>query len=450
VSRSRTCRLRLPKYDVGDVNVHALRALSVYFRSLDPRLPRQVWILQGGGLVNSFGNGLVLPFLIIYLHNVRGLSLGLAGLIAATNSAAALVTGFVAGTLSDRIGPRAVLIGALGVMAGSIALFPLIREAWHAFALSAALGAGSGAFWPSQSALVNGLTPQGRRHSAFAVQRVTMNLGVALGGLTGGVIASTARPTTFTVLFLLDAATFIGYVLVLTRLRSPELHPEREEGSYRQVMRDRPFMSYVALNALFMGASMAVVVELLPPFAKNQADVSEFGIGILWFVDALVVVLAQLPVAKLAEGKRRMRGLALMGLIWASVMLIIDAGGYWLMASAATAVLAAAALLFAIGECLHGTIHVPLAADLAPARLVGRYMAFSSQSWQVGWIVGPAVGGFILQHEPYALWPIAAAVNLIGSGWALALERRLPRGVRTTPTGEETALRPELTPEPVR
>ena len=411
-----------------------MQPLRQYLRSLDPHLPRRVWVLQGGGLVNSFGNGMVLPFLIIYLHNVRGVPLGLAGLIAAANSAAALVTGFVAGTLADRIGPRQVLIAALCVMSGAIACFPLIREAWHAFALSAALGAGSGAFWPSQSSLLSGLTPRERRHSAFAIQRVTMNLGVALGGVVGGAIASTAHPTTFTALFLLDAATFLGYVIVLLRLPSPELHPEREAGSYAQVVRDRAFIAYVSLNALFIAASMAVFVELLPPFAKNQADVSELGIGLLWFVDAIAVVVLQLPVAKLAEGKRRMHGLALMGVIWAAVMLAIGASGYWLSATAATAALAVTALFFAVGECLHGTIHVPLAADLAPPRLIGRYMAFSSQSWQVGWIVGPAIGGFILQHRPYALWPLAAAANLLGAGWALALERRLPRGVRTTPT----------------
>jgi predicted MFS family arabinose efflux permease len=286
---------------------------------------------------------------------------------------------------------------------------------------------------------VSGLTPLPRRHSAFAVQRVTMNLGVALGGVAGGAIASTAHPTTFTVMFLLDAATFLGYVIVLARLAPPELHPERAAGSYGQVVRDRPFISYVALNALFMGASMAVFVELLPPFAKNQAHVSELGIGLLWFVDSIAVVVLQLPVAKLAEGRRRMHGLALMGAIWAAVMLGIGASGYWLTATVATAALAAIALVFALGECLHGTIHVPLAADLAPARLIGRYMAFSSQSWQVGWIVGPAAGGFILQHEPYALWPIAAAANLIGAGWALALERRLPDAVQRTPADAPAA-----------
>ena len=56
-------------------------------------------------------------------------------------------------------------------------------------------------------------------------------------------------------------------------------------------------------------------------------------------------------------------------------------------------------------------------ADLAPPALVGRYMAFGSQSWQVGWIIGPAVGGFMLQHAPLALWPIAAALNLVAALW---------------------------------
>ena len=71
-----------------------------YLRSLDPGLPRSIWILQLGSLVNSFGNGIFLPFLIIYLHNVRGIPLGYAGLVAASNSVAGLVSGFVAGAFS--------------------------------------------------------------------------------------------------------------------------------------------------------------------------------------------------------------------------------------------------------------------------------------------------------------------------------------------------------------
>ena len=403
-----------------------------YLRSLNPHLPRDVWVLQVGGLVNAFGNGIMLPFLVIYLHNVRGIPLGIAGLVAATNSVCGFASGFAAGTLSDRIGPRRVLATALCLMSVAIGLFPLVHHAWQAFVLYGLAGLGSGSFWPSQSTLLSGLTPQQRRHSAFAAQRVTMNLGVALGGLAGGFIASWS----FTALFLFDAGTFLAYVVVLLRVTAPELHPERAGGSYLEVVRNRVFMSYTFLNALVIAASIAVWVELLPPFAKNQAHVSPKGIGVLWAVDSLVVVVAQLPVAKLAEGRRRMRSLALMSLAFAAAMLGFDAAGYWTSGWIAAGLMAAITVVFAAGECLHGTIHVPLSADLAPPRVVGRYLAFASQSWQIGWIIGPAGGGFILQHAPYALFPVAAALQLIAAGWAIGLERALPQTARRTPRVE--------------
>jgi MFS family permease len=405
--------------------------VRAYLRSLDPQLTRDVWILQTGSLVNAFGNGIMLPFLVIYLHNERGIPLGIAGLVAATNSVCGFCSGFVAGTFADRIGPRRVLQIALCVMALAVGLLPLVHSAWQAFALYGLAGLGSGSFWPAQSTLVSALTPQERRHSTFATQRVTMNLGVALGGLVGGFVASWS----FTALFLVDAATFLGYLAVLTRVSSPELHPERESGRYLDVVRDRTFMSYTLLNALVIAASVAIWVELLPPFAKNQAHVGTSGIGLLWTVDSIVVVLAQLPVAKVVEGRRRMRALALMSLAFAASLVGFAVAGYWTAGWVAAGLMAAITVVFAAGECLHGTVHVPLSADLAPPRVVGRYLAFASLSWQIGWIVGPAGGGFILQHAPFALFPIAAALQLLAAGWALGLERALPEHAKRTPRG---------------
>jgi MFS family permease len=120
----------------------------------------------------------------------------------------------------------------------------------------------------------------------------------------------------------------------------------------------------------------------------------------------------------------------------------VGGAGEWTAGTTAAAVLAAAMVVFAFGECLHGAIHAPLGVDLAPPQLVGRYMALSSLSWQVGWIVGPAGGGFLLQHAPVLMWPIAAAINLGAATGALALERRLPEQVRRTPRGT-AAVEPE-------
>ncbi|MFL5980997.1 MAG: MFS transporter [Gaiellaceae bacterium] len=408
--------------------------MRAYLRSLNPQLPRDVWILQAGGLANMFGNGVIGPFLIIYLHNVRGISLGIAGLIVASSAAAALCSGFVGGALSDRLGPRAVLTGSLVVMAVGFALFPFIREPWHAFVLNMLVGAGSGSFWPSQSTLLSSLTPKDRRHAAFAQQRMTMNLGIALGGLVAGAIARTDNPNTFTVLFLLNTVTFLAFVVVLRMLPAVRVREEHHEpGRYADVLRHGTFIAYVLLNVVFIGAGIAVMSELLPPFAKNTAEVSDPAIGIIWFVSAAVVALAQLPVAKLVEGRRRMRGLALMGLLWVGTFLAVAAAGNWLTGSQAAVVFCVAVAVFALGQCLHGAIYAPLVVDLARPRMLGRYMAVSSASWQIGWLIGPAAGGFALQHAPISLWLAVAAICGLASAYALALEKSIPRELRRTP-----------------
>jgi len=412
-----------------------LRALLRYLRGLDPRLPRSVWILSLGGLANAIGNGLAFPFLVIYLHNVRGFSLGMSGLVLATTGAVSLLAGPVVGIVVDRIGGRATLAAALVLLAVGFGSYAFVKEPWQAFLASAVAGVGNAGFWPSQSALLAGLTPQNRRHAAFALQRVSRNLGIGLGGLAGGLIATTGNPTSFTVLFLLDAATFLVFVGMLAFVPEPVRAEERAAlgpGRYADVIRDRVFLGVVLLNVLFVAAGYAQF-ELLPVFAKNEAGVAEAGIGLIFFVNTLVIVLAQFPVAKGLEGRRRMAALGVMCTLWAAAWLIVLVGGLWFEAAAAAVAFGLAAIVFGLGECFQGPVQGALVADLAPARLRGRYMAVSTISWDIGFIVGPAIGGFILAAEPLALWPAAAVVCLFAGMGALALERDLPRELRLTP-----------------
>ena len=102
--------------------------MSRWRQAFDPQLPRDVWLLQVGGVLNSFGNGVVLPFLVIYLHDVRGFGLGVAGLIVAMSAAAQLCAGVLAGPLIDRFGARLVLGAGLVLQAIGIGLLPLVRE----------------------------------------------------------------------------------------------------------------------------------------------------------------------------------------------------------------------------------------------------------------------------------------------------------------------------------
>lgn len=421
---------------MSELRSNVVRPLAAYLRSLDPALPRSVQTLQAGGLANAFGNGIVLPFTFIYLHNVRGFGLGTAGLVLAVSAGVSLVAGPLAGALVDRVGGRRTLVFALAFLAVGFAAYPLIRVPWHGFAAAAAAGVGNGAFWPAQSTLIAGLTPPERRPAAFAMQRVVMNLGIGLGGLAGGLIATTSSPTSFTVLFLVDAATFVVYAGILYALvpepeRAPRVAGERP-GRYRDVLRHRVFMALMAANSVFILAGFAQL-EVLPVYAKNEAGVSERAIGLVFFVNTIVIVLAQLPIARLSEGRRRMPTLGLLGAVWALSWLLVPAAGLWLTGAAAVALLAGTAAIFALGECLHGAVQAPLVSDLADHRLLGRYMAVSALSWQVGFTIGPALGGFVLALTPTGLWIGAATVCALAGVASLALEPALPQAVRRTP-----------------
>jgi len=191
-----------------------------------------------------------------------------------------------------------------------------VRTPWQGFAVMVVDRAGSACFWPSQSTLVSGLTPATRRHAAFAQQRLTMNLGLGLGGLVGGLIAHVRDPHSFMVLFTLDALTFIVYVFVLGVVRDPVV--QRDEAAapatYAAVARHKTFVGLWTLNFLFVMAGYSLFV-LLPQFARDHSHVSEREIGLVFAVNTATIVIVQLPLSRWIECRRRMRALALMPLL---------------------------------------------------------------------------------------------------------------------------------------
>lgn len=410
--------------------------MSGLLRTYFPPLPRAVVTLQAGGLVNSFGNGMVIPFMFIYLHNVRGIALAVTGLIVATHAVASIVAGPAFGSQIDRFGGKVMLAIALAVLTVGYAGYALVHEPWQGFLVAVVSGIGVGGFWPSQSTLITGHTPAEQRPAAFAMQRVVMNLGIGLGALAGGLIASTSSPGTFTFLFLLDAATFLVYAgVMLALVPEPKLAGRGRtgsgSGSYREVLGHRPFVWVVVLNSLFIFAGYSGF-DVLPVYAKNDAGLTENQIGLLFFLNTIVIVVAQLPIASAVRGHRRMPTLALFGLLWAGAWLLVPIAGTT-SPEAAFLILAVVMVVFAIGQCLHGSVAGPLAADLAEPRLMGRYMALNALSWQIGFALGPALGGLGLAASPTGVWIAAAILCAIAAGASLLVESTLPTGARRTP-----------------
>jgi MFS family permease len=199
----------------------------------------------------------------------------------------------------------------------------------------------------------------------------------------------------------------------------------------------------LAVDLALVAGAVALLNGLAPVYARDHAHVTERVIGALFLLNTMLIVVAQLPVARAVEGRRRTGALALAGVAFAACWLAV-------LASAWVGVLAlvAAFALMSAGECLYDAVRGPLVADLAPAGLGGRYMAAAGFVWQLGFVIGPFAGAAILGAAPAVLWPVAAAVCLGAAAAALRLERRLPQSVRMTPStsGSSTASAVQKTP----
>jgi MFS family permease len=408
-------------------------------------LPRALWIVQLGSFLNYFGWGCVMPFEVIYLHDGRGFSLGVAGLVVGVVTGLAVVGAPIAGPLIDQVGSRAIAATSLLALGAGFAGLAFADTPLKALLAAAAAGLGNGGLQPSQSALVAALVGPGLRHRATAVSRVASNFGIGLGGVLGGLVAARGL-SGFEALFLINAFTYLLYALILVVAVREAARPEPIPGGYRVVLRDRPFVRLAVLNVGVIAVGWGVFSWIVPAYARGEIGASTRLIGFMVLANAITVVLAQIPAARIAEGRRRVITMALGALTFVAASLLVI-GAHALNARLAAAALLVSAVVVGLGECLHTTVLIPLVADLAPAALRGRYMAVIGLSWWLGLALAPTLAAQLLTVSPPAAMAAAAAVAAAAAAGALGLEREIPPPIRLTPHPERTAATEFATPD---
>jgi MFS family permease len=387
-------------------------------------LSRELWLVQIGIFLNALGWGAVLPFEVFYLHDGRGFSLGTAGLIVGTLTGAAVAAAPLVGPLIDHFGARAAAAGgglALGLGYAGLAF---AHSEQLAFAAAVIGGAGNGALLPAQSTLLAALATPEVRHRVTAVSRVCTNAGFGLGGGLGGLVASYGL-SGLVALMLLNAATYVAYVAVLVAVVRDAPRPERVGGGYRQVLRDPPFVRLACTNAVVIAVGWGISSWIVPLYARSELGLGSKLVGLPLLANALTVVLVQVPVGRLAEGRRRAAMMAAGGALFAAAYLLI-------LVAASYPALVVSAIAIGVGECFYTSTLMPLVADLAPESVRGRYMATISLSWWTGLALGPIAGTQLLRVSSALTFGACVAAASAASASLLALDRRLPAASRFT------------------
>src|SRR5213080_4920457 len=403
-------------------------------------LPRPVLILQAGDAFNYFGYGLILPFEIIYLHQVRGFSTSTAGLVlAATMGSSAIVTP-PTGALLDRYSAKALVIAGSLASALGYAGFAFVERPWQGFACSIISGVGLGVAGTANRTLVVRLITPAQRAAAFALNRVASNFGIGAGATVGGfIVAAAQRLSAFQLLYFFDAVTYAGFALIV-RAAVPSPRSEIATAThgngtgFRAVARDRPFLIVIGANVVLVVVGHTFFSNILPPFARAHTPVGAAEIGIIILVNTSFVVVAQIPAVRVVARMRRTHAFAVASALFAVALLAVLPATLIHSELAATGVLCGVAIVLAIGEIAHILVLGPLVADMAPAHLLGRYLSLYSLTFTASLALGPAIGGLLLQTFPNAIWWGGALGAALAGAALLRIGDRIPDPLHEAPS----------------
>ena len=360
--------------------------------------------------LSAVGTGLVLPFTVLYLREARHLPAEVVAAVLATVALAALASNLASGLLADRRSPRAGVAAGTLVQAAGFALLGLAADPPLALAAGAAIGVGTGLFFPSWASLLASTASEADRPRRFALAYLLSNGGVGLGAAIGGLLLHTSRPETFTAAYLADAATYVGVAAVAMLAGAPVAAAgERGSAGYRRALREPALVLLFAVNLAAVTFGYAQLESGVPLLARRELGLSESAIGIAFAASTLTIVVLQWPIGRAVARISRPAALVTAGLVWGVAWLALlpvaaPAG------RAAAAQLVAFGVVFAVGECLLSPSCTPLVAEIAPVGMLGRYNAVVSTTWSLGMMIGPPLGVLLVERAARPTYLGAGAV----------------------------------------
>jgi len=421
-----------------------MRTLFLFWREL----PRDGRFLISTVVFSSLGTGLVLPFMVVYLHEVRHIPLETVGLLLALQAGLGIVVVPPIGALIDRVGPRLVYASsAVALMIGDV-LISQVTTVPAAIVAFIFLGYGFGVIWPASSAMIGNLIPSEQRQRYFGINFTLLNLGIGIGGIVGGTFVDVERAETFVTIYLLDALSYAPALVILLwflrKVGGPVKAASTDSGekpSYLSLLRDGNLRALLILVAVAALVSYPQLNAGMPAFARALGEISTQGLGYAFAANTLVIVLLQLFVLQRIEGRRRTRVAIVMAATWAVSWALLGSTALVPGTVAATILLAGCAAVFGLGETMLQPTTSAMINDLAPNHLRGRYNALSSLMFSGAFVVGPIVSSVLIGAS---LGGVYIVFLLGGCGLlaviALWVERRISpqvNGVRTAPTSTD-------------
>ena len=388
-----------------------LSATAKVYRNAYSGLSRSTWLLSVIMLINRSGT-MVIPFMTLYLTSPgMGYTVGQAGFVFGLFGLGAFSGAWLGGKLTDKIGFYPVQLitliggGILFMILGQMKSFPLICT--FTFLLSFV----NEAFRPANSTAIAFYSKEENRTRSYALNRLAINLGWAVGSGIGGILAKHS----YELLFWVDGFTNITAAVVMWLFLKPvEYKPSAQKKTVDVVHlpahRDKIYVIFILITTLFASCFFQLFTNL-PVYFKKELHFSEPLIGAIMAANGIIIALVEMVLIYKLEGKRKSTvyitiGVGLVGLSF--LMLNIPGIG----APAAFAMI----LMVTMGETLSMPFMNSYWIGRTQASNRGQYAALYTMAWSAAQCLGPMGGAQLAQHSSFfVLWCVVGGLALLAS-----------------------------------
>lgn len=366
---------------------------------------------------------MVVPFMSIYLTSPSmGYSIAQAGIVMGLFGLGAVAGGFLGGKITDKLGYYPVQVGTLVgggiffILLGQMKSYPFICV--FSFLLSMI----NEAFRPANATAVATYSNETNRTRSYALNRLAINLGWAVGGATGGYIAS----VNYELLFWVDGLTNIFAALLLLYFLPPSVNYvkpvkfEKLETKNLSAYADKIYLFFIVLTVLFATCFFQMFTTLTVYF-KKDLHFSESYIGFLMAVNGLVITFIEMVLVFKLEGKRKNTfyiscGVFLCGIAYLMPNLVVI-----------TQVLAIVMILFiTFGEILSMPFMNAFWISRSAEHNRGQYAGLYTMAWATAQTCGPLFGSLIADEWGFgSLWWMVGVLCLVTASGFFALHKKL-------------------------